>query len=101
MYASYVPMQEEKIGNDFFFKYTFPLKVTMLHLVPPMALMISKHPHIAKYDLSSVQDAFCGAAPLGRESAEEFMQTLNIKSFRQGILEEVSLKCVIYRYTAQ
>ena len=42
-------------------------KVTFVYLVPPILLLISKHPIIDKYDLSSLRMVNCGAAPLTRE----------------------------------
>eukprot|EP01128_Nolandella_sp_AFSM9_P002067 TRINITY_DN1245_c0_g1_i1.p1 TRINITY_DN1245_c0_g1~~TRINITY_DN1245_c0_g1_i1.p1 ORF type:complete len:685 (+),score=224.45 TRINITY_DN1245_c0_g1_i1:23-2056(+) len=40
-------------------------KVTHLHVVPPIALALAKHPVIDKFDMSSVRVVFSGAAPLG------------------------------------
>jgi acyl-CoA synthetase (AMP-forming)/AMP-acid ligase II len=44
-------------------------KVTRFFLVPPIVVLLAKHPAIDKYDLSSVQRAFSGAAPLDAETA--------------------------------
>jgi acyl-CoA synthetase (AMP-forming)/AMP-acid ligase II len=42
-------------------------KITFVYLVPPILLLMSKHPIIDKYDLSSLRMLNCGAAPLTRE----------------------------------
>lgn len=42
-------------------------KITNLHLVPPILVMLSKRPETAKYDISSVKKVLCGAAPLSKE----------------------------------
>jgi 4-coumarate--CoA ligase len=42
-------------------------RITELWLVPPMAVALAKHPAVSKYDLSSVEFIFCGAAPLGQD----------------------------------
>ena len=42
-------------------------KVTDMTLVPPIAVLMVKHPAIDKYDLSSLRSIGCGAAPLSRE----------------------------------
>lgn len=42
-------------------------KVTVLYIVPPLAVFIAKDPRVAKHDLSSVRDILCGAAPLGEK----------------------------------
>ena len=45
-------------------------KVTRFFLVPPIVVLLAKHPAIDKYDLSSVKRAFSGAAPLDAETAK-------------------------------
>lgn len=45
-------------------------QITRLFLVPPIVLALAKHPIIDKYDLSSVQQVFSGAAPLSGELGE-------------------------------
>ncbi|EFX65709.1 hypothetical protein DAPPUDRAFT_303557 [Daphnia pulex] len=53
-------------------KFSFPdmlhaiqdYKVTMIPLVPPVALLLSKHPSADKFDLSSVRAIISSAAPL-------------------------------------
>ncbi|KAL1593133.1 hypothetical protein SLS60_010740 [Paraconiothyrium brasiliense] len=47
-------------------------RITNLVLVPPVIVAMAKHPAVKKFDLSSVRDVGSGAAPLGREIAEEF-----------------------------
>ena len=44
--------------------------ITRLYLVPPIILALAKHPIIDKYDLSSVEEIFSGAAPLSGKLAE-------------------------------
>ncbi|KAK6436690.1 hypothetical protein LTR95_007111 [Oleoguttula sp. CCFEE 5521] len=42
-------------------------KITFAYIVPPVALLLSKHPIVDKYDLSSIRMLNSGAAPLTRE----------------------------------
>ncbi len=42
-------------------------QATRLYIVPPVALGLAKHPMVDEYDVSSVTQVFCGAAPLGPE----------------------------------
>jgi len=42
-------------------------KITRLQSVPPIMIMLDKRPEVAKYDLSSVREILCGAAPLSKE----------------------------------
>jgi acyl-CoA synthetase (AMP-forming)/AMP-acid ligase II len=45
-------------------------RVTRFFLVPPIVVLLAKHPAVDKYDLSSVTRAFSGAAPLDADLAE-------------------------------
>lgn len=47
-------------------------RVTALTLVPPIVVALAKRPEARAFDLSSVESAGCGAAPLGREPQTEF-----------------------------
>ncbi|KAK3619920.1 hypothetical protein LTR56_023716 [Elasticomyces elasticus] len=51
-------------------------RITSLTLVPPIAVALTKRPEVKDFDISSVTSAGCGAAPLGRESAEDFDRTV-------------------------
>lgn len=42
-------------------------KITYTYLVPPVILLLAKHPIIDQYDLSSLRMLNCGAAPLTEE----------------------------------
>ena len=59
-------------------------QATFLHVVPPIVLFLAKHPLVSKFDLSSVQEAFTGAAPVGRKTMEEAVARLERCRFRQG-----------------
>lgn len=44
-------------------------KISMLITVPPLVQFLLKNPIVDKYDLSSVTEIACGAAPLGKDIA--------------------------------
>ena len=46
-------------------------KITELQVAPPILVLMSKHPATAKYDISSVTQIACGAAPLSQSLANE------------------------------
>lgn len=46
-------------------------RITDLSLVPPIVIMLAKSPAAKQYDLSSIENILCGAAPLGRNTCEE------------------------------
>jgi acyl-CoA synthetase (AMP-forming)/AMP-acid ligase II len=46
-------------------------RITTLPVVPPIVVMLAKHPATKEYDLSSIESIGSGAAPLTREVCEE------------------------------
>ncbi|XP_047096784.1 4-coumarate--CoA ligase 1-like [Schistocerca piceifrons] len=61
---------------DTFLQLIQDYKVQSLALVPPIVALISYHPSVANYDLSSVRRVGCGAAPLGSDLQEAFKKRL-------------------------
>ncbi|TKA24319.1 hypothetical protein B0A50_06789, partial [Salinomyces thailandicus] len=60
-------------------------KIQMLYLVPPMIIHLTKQKETLKrYDLSSVTACFTGAAPLGKETADELLSIFPKWSLKQG-----------------
>ena len=54
-------------------------------MVPPVALMLAKHPEVDNFDLSYLTEITCGAAPLGQELSKALMDRLPLLgSVRQG-----------------
>ncbi|RMZ73038.1 4-coumarate- ligase 2 [Pyrenophora seminiperda CCB06] len=50
--------------------------VTTLYVAPPILVMLAKRPETAKYNLNSVTDILCGAAPLSKELQNEVSRKL-------------------------
>eukprot|EP00126_Sphaerothecum_destruens_P012901 Sdes_comp22076_c0_seq1m20601 len=48
--------------------------VTKAHIVPPIAVLLSKDPLVDKFDISTMTTLCCGAAPLGGEVQEQIMK---------------------------
>jgi 4-coumarate--CoA ligase len=68
-----------------FLEYTQKFRVTDYSLVPPIAVLLAKHPAVEKYDLSSVESIGCGAAPLGRDVSEQVEKRLGSRlNMKQG-----------------
>lgn len=58
-------------------------RITYSYVVPPVVLLLGKHPLVDKYDLSSVRMLNSGAAPLTRELVESVYGRLKIP-IKQG-----------------
>jgi len=54
-------------------------RITSLQIAPPILVMLSKRPETSRYDLSSVKDVLCGAAPLSRELQNECQRRFNMQ----------------------
>ncbi|KAH7391906.1 4-coumarate-CoA ligase-like protein [Pyrenochaeta sp. MPI-SDFR-AT-0127] len=67
-----------KFDLDDFCRFIQELKVTFAYVVPPIVLLLSKHPLVSKYDLSSIRMMNSGAAPLTRELVEAVHGRLGI-----------------------
>ena len=50
--------------------------ITRSFVVPPIVVALAKHPMVAEYDLSALDEVFSGAAPLSAELSEEVEQRL-------------------------
>ena len=58
-------------------------RITFAHVVPPVVLLLSKHPVVDRYNLSSLRMLSCGAAPLTRELVEAVYERLKVP-IKQG-----------------
>ena len=58
-------------------------KITFAYVVPPVVLLLSKHPVVDKYDLSSLRMLSSGAAPLTQELVEAVYKRLKVP-IKQG-----------------
>lgn len=67
-----------KFDLEDFCRFIQELKITFVYVVPPIVLLMSKHPLVSKYDLSSVRMMNSGAAPLTRELVEAVHSRLGI-----------------------
>ena len=58
-------------------------RITFAYVVPPVVLLLGKHPVVEKYDLSSLRMMNSGAAPLTRELVDSVYQRIKVP-IKQG-----------------
>lgn len=58
-------------------------KITKLCVVPPVVVLLAKHPLVEQYDYSSLSDMICGAACLKKDLEEQVQAKFNLKCVRQ------------------
>lgn len=59
-------------------------QINMTTIVPPLAVFLAKHPLVLKYDLSSLLEVWCGAAPLSKEIQTAVSKRCSIIKFKKA-----------------
>ncbi|XP_053613402.1 uncharacterized protein LOC128676951 [Plodia interpunctella] len=71
-------------------------KINMTTIVPPLAVFLAKDPLVEKYDLSSLHEVWCGAAPLSVELQKAIIKRTGLDFIKQGYgLTEVTQACCV------
>ncbi|KAI5358602.1 putative AMP-dependent synthetase/ligase, AMP-binding, AMP-binding enzyme domain, ANL [Septoria linicola] len=65
-------------------------KITMSYVVPPVVLLLTKHPIVDKYDLSSLRMLNSGAAPLTKDLVEATYKRIGVPIKQAYGLSETS-----------
>ena len=65
-------------------------KAQRMWVVPPVALALAKHPLVADYDLSSLEQVFIAAAPSGAELSDAIAARLGCKALQGYGMTELS-----------
>lgn len=65
-------------------------KTKRMWVVPPVALALAKHPVVADYDLSSLEQVFIAAAPSGAELSDSIAARLGCKALQGYGMTELS-----------
>ncbi|KAL2354687.1 4-coumarate-CoA ligase [Cryomyces antarcticus] len=77
-----------------FLKHIQNHKITHIQTAPPIVVMLAKRPETAQYDLSSLQNILCGAAPLSKELQNEVSDKLKLKIVQTWGMTEVTCTCL-------
>jgi 4-coumarate--CoA ligase len=65
-------------------------KITHIQTAPPVLVMLAKRPETEKYDLSSLRNILCGAAPLSKELQNEVSAKCNLQVVQTWGMTEVT-----------
>ncbi|PVH94089.1 4-coumarate-CoA ligase 2 [Periconia macrospinosa] len=65
-------------------------RITHIQTAPPVIVMLAKRPETEKYDLSSLQNVLCGAAPLSKELQNEVSAKCGLKVVQTWGMTEVT-----------
>jgi 4-coumarate--CoA ligase len=80
----------ERFDLENFCKLVQKHRAAHAYVVPPVALLLSKHPTVAKYDLSSLKGMTSAAAPLTKELIQAVYDRLKIPLLQAYGLSETS-----------
>ena len=69
-------------------------RITHIQTAPPVLVMLAKRPETQKYDISSLQNILCGAAPLSKELQNEVSEKCNLKVVQTWGMTEVTCSCL-------
>ncbi|KAI7335072.1 4-coumarate-CoA ligase [Hortaea werneckii] len=69
-------------------------RITHIQTAPPVLVMLAKRPETEKYDLSSLKNILCGAAPLSKELQNEVSEKCNLKVVQTWGMTEVTCSCL-------
>jgi len=68
--------------------------ITHIQTAPPVIVMLAKRPETEKYDLSSLVNILCGAAPLSKELQNEVSAKCGVKVVQTWGMTEVTCSCL-------
>ncbi|KAK5157614.1 hypothetical protein LTR04_005400 [Oleoguttula sp. CCFEE 6159] len=83
MYSGFRCVVMPKFDTENWCKIVQDHKITFSYVVPPVVLLLSKHPVVEKYDLNSLRMLNSGAAPLTKEIVDAVHSRLKLK-VKQG-----------------
>ncbi|GAB0097778.1 luciferin 4-monooxygenase [Sergentomyia squamirostris] len=70
-------------------------KITQMFLVPPLMVFLAKHPLVDNYDMSTVEEIICGAAPLSKEIEDAVSKRIGVL-VKQGYgMSEMTLSTLL------
>jgi 4-coumarate--CoA ligase len=68
----------EQFSFESFCKLVQYHRATFAYVVPPVVLLLSKHPVVDKYNLSSLRMLMCAAAPMTHELANAVYERIKV-----------------------
>lgn len=69
-------------------------RITHIQTAPPILVMLAKRPETLEYDISSLVNVLCGAAPLSKELQNEVSAKCDLKVVQTWGMTEVTCSCL-------
>ncbi|KAL1304147.1 hypothetical protein AAFC00_000574 [Neodothiora populina] len=77
-----------------FLKHIQDHKITHIQTAPPVLVMLDKRPETSRYDLGSLVNILCGAAPLSKELQNSVSDRFRLKVVQTWGMTEVTCSCL-------
>ncbi|WJG35639.1 uncharacterized protein FOBCDRAFT_241513 [Fusarium oxysporum Fo47] len=90
MYIGFTLVAIPKFELNKFCSYVPTMKIAIAFIVPPVLLLLGKHPIVENYALSSLQILSSGAAPLTRDLVDTVCQRIGVPVKQVHSLSETS-----------
>ena len=79
---------------EMFLKNIQNYKITHIQTAPPVVVMLDKRPETSRYDLSSLENILCGAAPLSKDLQNSVSDKFGLKIVQTWGMTEVTCSCL-------
>ncbi|KAJ5128789.1 uncharacterized protein N7443_005903 [Penicillium atrosanguineum] len=80
----------QKFVFEDFLRVIQKYRITNLQVAPPILIMLDKRPETSKFDLSSIKNILCGAAPLSRELQNTIQKNLKLNVVQSWGMTELT-----------
>jgi len=90
LYSGFTAVVMPTFELELFLSLVQSRKITFAYIVPPILLLLAKHPIVDKYDLSSIRMLSSGAAPLTEDLVSSVYRRLKIPTKQEYGISEMS-----------
>ncbi|KAI1618941.1 hypothetical protein EDD36DRAFT_45858 [Exophiala viscosa] len=80
----------QKFQYEDFLQSIQHFRITHLQIAPPILVMLDKRPETSRYDLSSINNILCGAAPLSKQLQTSISRKYNVVIIQGWGMTEVT-----------
>lgn len=102
-YSAVTTIVFPKFDFEFLLQKIQEYKISFLHIVPPVAVLLAKSPLVDKYPgvTKYLEKLFSGAAPLSKELADTMTSRINCKLFQGYGLTETSPQSHVFTWNEE
>ncbi|KAG5895466.1 hypothetical protein JTB14_013381 [Gonioctena quinquepunctata] len=84
IFNRHVTVMMERFQEDLFLKTLQDYRIEVVRVTPPLSIFLAKTPKVQDYNLTSISEVFCAAAPLSAGTEIALKKRLNLKRITQA-----------------